>query len=169
MSRSDLSPEIAETVAYVALRRLQARYADIATRRAWSELSEIMLADCEVVVDTVDRQLRFSGPGEIGEFIGQQLEQFAFFEFVVINTVMEIDAEAGTAGARMYMHELRQGHDDGRRTDAYGVYHDRLERDQAGRWWFANRRYRSYSRTAVPEADTDQEVFPLPIIPLEDL
>jgi hypothetical protein len=166
---SDRDAEIAETVAYTALRRLQNRYADIVTRRAWPELAEIMTPDCEVVVDTMDRQLTVRGPAEAGEFIAAQLAQFSFFEFVVLNTVMNIDVAAGSAGARMYMHELRQGVADGRRTDAYGVYHDRLERDRSGRWWFANRRYRSYSRTAPPEAEFDQEVFDVPQIPLDEL
>ena len=115
-------PAEAETLAYIALRRLQNRYADIVTRRDYPELAEIISPACEVVVDTMDRQISFTGPGEIGEFIGRQLEQFSFFEFVILNTVMEIDVEGGSAAARMYMHELRQGEDDGRRTDAYGVY-----------------------------------------------
>jgi hypothetical protein len=161
--------EIAEMAAYVALRRLQSRYADIVTRRSWGELAEIMRRDCSVVVDTLDRQFTFVGPDETGDFIARQLEQFSFFEFVVLNTVMDIDVEAGRAGARMYMQEMRQAVSDGRRTDAYGVYHDRLERDAAGRWWFANRNYRSYSRTAEPGSSQDQEVFPLPEVPLRDV
>ena len=167
MAESEL--DLAETVAYVALRRLQSRYADIVTRREWTALAAIMLPDCEVVVDTMDRQFSFAGPQEIGGFIATQLEQFSFFEFVVLNTVMDIDVEAGSAGVRMYMHELRQGVDDGRRSDAYGVYHDRCERDADGRWWFAKRRYRSYSRTSPPGAVADQEVFEVPEIPLEEL
>ena len=169
MNTPTADSQIAETVAYTALRRLQNRYADVVTRRAWAELAEIMLPDCEVTVDTMDRQLSFVGPGEIGEFIAHQLEQFSFFEFVVLNTVMDIDVEAGSAAARMHMHELRQGVSDGRRTDAYGVYHDRFERDREGRWWFAGRRYRSYSRTSAPGSDVDQEVFSVPSIPLDEL
>lgn len=166
---TDTDTEIAETVAYTALRRLQNRYADIVTRRAWDELAEIMTPDCEVVVDTMDSQFTFADPRETGVFIARQLEQFSFFQFVVLNTVMKIDVANGSAGARMYMHEMRQGAGDGRRTDAYGVYHDRFERDRTGRWWFANRRYRSFSRTASAEAAFDQEVFAVPVISLDEL
>jgi hypothetical protein len=105
----------------------------------------------------------------MGDFIGRALGEFSFFEFVILNTVMDIDVAGGSAGARMYMHELRQGVEDGRRTDAYGVYHDRFQCDGSGRWWFANRRYRSYSRTADVDAEVDQEVFPVPFIPLDEL
>ena len=172
MSSADqISPDpvIAETVAYIALRRLQNRYADIVTRRAWPELHDIMRPDCTITVDLLDRSLDFDGPGPIGEFIGTQLEQFDFFEFVILNTVIDIDATAGTASARMYMQEARQNADDGRRSDTYGVYHDRFERDGDGRWWFARRRYRSYARTNPEGGGADLTVFDLPDIPLSEI
>ena len=103
--------ELDETVAYVTLRRLQNRYADIVTRRAWPELAEIMRPDCVITVDLVDRAINFDGPTAIGDFIATQIEQFDFFEFVILNTVMEIDAEAGRATARMYIQEARQSVD----------------------------------------------------------
>ena len=161
---------VSETIAYIALHRLQNRYADIVTRRAWNELHEIMRPDCVITINLVDRAIDFNGPQSIGEFIGEQLEQFDFFEFVILNTVMDIDPAAGVARARMYMQEARQNVDDGRRSDTYGVYHDRFDRDPDGRWWFARRRYQSYARTTTdPAADTELTVFTLPEIPLEDL
>jgi hypothetical protein len=160
--------EVAEMVAWVALRRLQSRYADIVTRRAWPELAGIMRPDCVITVDVVDRALEFHGPGAIGDFIGTQLEQFDFFEFVILNTVIDIDPTAGTATARMYMQEARQDVADGRRSDTYGVYHDRFARDADGRWWFARRRYRSYARTDTSaEAGRDLVVFDLPELDLD--
>lgn len=164
--------EIAETVAYTALRRLQNRYADIVTRRAWAEFHEIMRPDCVITVDLLDRAIDFHGPQAIGDFIGEQLEQFDFFEFVILNTVMEIDAAAGTAGARMYMQEARQFIANGTRADVFGVYHDRFDRDDDGRWWFARRRYRSYARTNVGdrvEGSADLTVFDVPVIPLAEI
>lgn len=164
--------EIHEATAYLQLRRLQNRYADIVTRRAWSELHEIMRADCRVTVDLIDHQIHFDGPAEIGGFIGDQLEQFDFFEFVILNTVMDIDADAGTAAARMYMQEARQNISDGKRSDTFGVYHDRFERDEDGTWWFARRRYQSYARTnggARADGDADLTVFSLPITALDQL
>ena len=146
------------------------QYADIVTRRAWSELHEIMRADCLVTVDIRDRgSLDFDGPQAIGGFIGAQLEQFDLFQFVVLNTVMDIDVDAGTATARMYMQEIRQNVGDGHRNDIYGVYHDRFDRDTDGRWWFARRRYSSWARTNPRGSATDMTVFDLPEIPLDEL
>ena len=116
-----------------------------------------------------DRRIEFGDPDEIGGFIGTQLEQFDFFEFVILNTVLEIDAAAGTAAARMYIQEARQNRSDGRRSDTFGVYHDSFDRDPDGRWWFRRRRYRSYARTDPTGADTDLTVFDLPAMDLGDL
>ena len=88
---------------------------------------------------------------------------------MILNTVIEIDHGAATAGARMYMQELRQNVDDGRRTNAFGVYHDHFERDPDGRWWFARRRYGSFSRTVAPGPEHEQVVFDLPVLALDQL
>jgi hypothetical protein len=160
---------VAETVEYVAVRRVQDTYADIVTRRAWSELHGIMKPGCLLTLDLGDRELAFEGPQAIGDFIGEQLEQFSFFEFVILNTVVEVDLDAGVARTRMFMQELRQNVDDGRRTNAFGVYHDRFEQDGGGRWWFARRRYSSFSRTVAQGPEHEQVVFPLPDITLAEL
>lgn len=163
---------LGETIAYTELRRLQNRYADIVTRRAWPELHEIMRADCVITVNLVDDEIHFHGPQEIGDFISDQLVQFDFFEFVILNTVMEIDAGAGAATARMYMQEARQTIHDGKRSDTFGVYHDRFERDADGVWWFARRRYQSYARTNGGDrahGTADLTVFELPEIALDEL
>ena len=165
----DDTDPLAETIAYVALQRLQSRYADAVTRRAWSELASLVRADCPIVVDVRHKKFELTGPSEYGEFIARQIERFSLFEFVLLNTVMRIDAEAGVAAARVYMQEIRQNVSDGCRTDAYGVYHDRLERDDQSRWWFARRHYRSFARTAEPRIEADYDVFDLPIIDLEDI
>jgi hypothetical protein len=160
---------LAETVEYVAVRRLQDRYADVVTRRAWDELHEIMRPTCTLELDLGDRTMGFDGPGAIGEFIGTELLRFSFFEFVILNTVVDVRLDDGTAASRMYMQELRQNVEDGRRTNAFGVYHDSFERDDDGRWWFARRRYASYSRTAVDGPEHEQVVFDLPVIALDAL
>ena len=160
---------MAEAVEYVALQRLQSRYADVVTRRAWDELADFVRPDCPIVVDVRHRQFELTGPAQYGDFIARQIERFSLFEFVLLNTVMRIDAERGVAAARVYMQEIRQNVSDGRRTDAYGVYHDRLERDGEGRWWFAKRHYRSLARTAEPRVATDYDVFDVPGIDLEDI
>ena len=159
---------LAEALDYLDITRIHARYADIVTRRAWAELHEIMLPTCSLRLDLGDEAKSFDGPGAIGDFIGDSLTQFSFFEFVILNSVVEIDVAAGTAGARMYMQELRQNVSDGRRTNAYGVYHDRFER-RDGKWWIADRRYGSFSRTIAPGPENEQVVFPLPVFDLRSL
>ena len=106
--------------------------------------------------------MSIDGPVAIGAFISEQLEQFSFFEFVILNSVVHIDDDGARAGARMYMQEARQNVTDGRRTDAFGVYHDRLERHD-GKWWLAKRIYGSYSRTIAARPEHEQVVFPLPV------
>jgi hypothetical protein len=144
-----------ETIDYVALRRLQASYADIVTRRAWPELARIFRPDAEVVIDKMDGQpLVLHGPQGVGDFISNAIAHFDFFEFVILNTVIDIDGDH--ASARMYMWELR--HDPvGGRSNAYGLYRDEHVRID-GRWWFAGRRYQSLART-LP---ADISVFPFP-------
>lgn len=164
-----IQDRMAEAVEYVALQRLQSRYADVVTRRAWDELAGMVRPDCPIVVDVRHRQFELTGPAQYGDFIARQIERFSLFEFVLLNTVMRIDAERGVAAARVYMQEIRQNVSDGRRTDAYGVYHDRLERDDEGRWWYAQRHYRSLARTAEPRVATDYDVFDVGGIDLDDI
>lgn len=163
------TPGLAEALAYVELHRLESRYADVVTRRAWGELADIVRDDCPIVVDVRHTKFELTGPTEYGEFIDGAIQRFSLFEFVLLNMVFRIDAERGVAAARVYMQEMRQNVSDGRRTDAYGVYHDRLERSDDSRWWFAWRHYRSFARTAEPRVDTDFAVFDLPVIPLEEI
>ena len=163
------APGLVVALAYLELHRLESRYADVVTRRAWDELAGFVRSDCLIMVDVRHTKFEFTGPTEYGEFIARQIERFSLFEFVLLNSVFEIDAEHGVAAARVYMQEVRQNVSDGRRTDAYGVYHDRLERGNDGRWWFARRHYRSFARTAEPRVATDFDVFDLPVIDLEDI
>ena len=159
---------LAEALDYLDIRRLQNRYADIVTRRTWDELHEIMRPGCTLELDLGDETKVFDGPQAIGDFIGDSLTQFSFFEFVILNTVIEVDVAGGVAGGRMYMQELRQNVSDGWRTNAYGVYHDRFERHD-GTWWLARRRYASFSRTIAPGPENEQVVFPLKPLDLRSL
>lgn len=158
----------AETVAWVALRRLQDRYADIVTRRAWPELGEVLRPACAITIALPDRTIDLSGPDGLAEFIAPTMAQFSFFQFVILNTVFDIEATAGTAAARMFMQEARQSAETGRRADTFGVYHDRFERDDGGRWWFASRHYRTVARTSA-DGDTDLTVFDLGTTPLDEI
>src|SRR3954470_5353379 len=80
-----------ETDDVVSLWRLQARYADIVTRRAWPELEAVFRSDTRVDVDTVTAPVRtFTGPAAFAEFVAGAVERFDHFEFVILNTVVEI-------------------------------------------------------------------------------
>ena len=157
---------VAETVYYIAVRRLQNTYADIVTRRAWAELPSIMDPGCTLSLDLGDRTRELRGPGEIAEFISGALERFSFFEFVVLNSVVDVNVPDRSATSRLYMTELRQNVSDGRRTNAFGVYHDAMSCED-GTWRFLRRHYASYSRTAIEGPENEQVVFDLPVIPLD--
>lgn len=157
---------LAETVAYVAIRRLQARYADILNCRAWADFAEIMPPTCDVVLEVFGQTMTFHGPDEVGAFLSSSIAAFDFFEFVILNTVIDIDAAAGTAGARMHIYEPRQMAADGQRFDGYGVYHDRFERDDDGRWWFAQRHYQDCTPTGVAGEYSALSISQIPIAEL---
>ena len=156
--------ELRDTVDHLAVARLTDGYADVVTRRAWPELADLFLPDCTLHLDTVTAPERdIEGPRAVGEFIGSAVERFSFFEFVVLNRRIELRAsgDPDRATARIFMCELRQDADGGRHTTAYGVYRDTYARVD-GRWWFADRRYRSLARTAAVDAEADLDVLPWP-------
>jgi hypothetical protein len=139
---------------FTAIQRLQASYADIVTRRAWGELNQIFLADVTLRLDKRDgTPLLLSTPEAIGDFIRTSIEQFDFFEFVILNSVVDLDSpDPRRATARMYMAELRHSRDSGRRTNAFGLYRDTFVK-QGDEWWFETRSYRSAARTGARELD----------------
>jgi hypothetical protein len=148
-----MSPD--EAVAVVALQRLHAAYADTCSRRAFGELAEQFLPDAAVIVDRRSIEpVRLVGPQALGAFIDTNLAPFSFFEFVVLNSHFVLDGDSATG--RMWMQELRQDERTGRWTVIYGVYSDRYRRVD-GRWWFAERVYRTLARTSP-----DFDVFPVP-------
>jgi hypothetical protein len=151
-----------EALEYLAVRRLQDAYADVVNRRAWAEFAELFCADAVVRVDKRDGEaIEIAGPAALGTFIGGAIEQYDFFEFVILNSrvFLDPDGDPDRATARVYMNELRHGRDSGRWSVAYGVYHDVYRRD-TGRWWFARRDYHSLARTSP-----DFDVFPHPSVP----
>ena len=146
-----------ETADYVAIVRLQRAYADAVDRRDWPALHDLFTPDAVVSLDLVTRPPReIVGPGALGEFIGPAIERFAFFEFVILNTHVELwpDGDPDAATARVFMCELRQEAGASVRDDAFGLYRDTYRRID-GRWRIAGRRYRSMGR--FPGGD----VFPL--------
>ena len=107
--------------------------------------------------------LVLTGGVEVGAFIGNAIEQFEFFEFVILNAHIAfpegVAEDTGLAVSRLFMSEVRQDRDTGRWTTVYGLYHDRYVL-RSDRWWFAERRYHSLARRA-----RDLDTFPLPADP----
>jgi SnoaL-like domain len=133
------------TSAVVAVQRLQAAYGDAVTRRAWAEVAALFEPDAVVHIDVRTREpFTLAGPDAVVAFIERSLEAFAFFEFAILNAVVDLtSAEAATG--RVYICELR--HDvAGEWTQAYGLYRDEYVR-RAGDWRIAGRRYTSLART----------------------
>jgi len=146
-------PAATDTDDVVALWRLQSRYADIVTRRAWPALHEVFRPDTAVHIDTVTAPPRtVVGPDAFADFVATAMARFDHFTFVILNTVVDLDPpeRAGEqvtgAGGRIFMCEVRHDGASDSWQNAHGVYQDRYVRLD-GRWWIAARRYRSMART----------------------
>lgn len=136
---SELTDEV------VALWRLQARYADVISRRAFAELADLFRSDAVIDIDTVTRpERRIVGPADLGAFVGSAIERYDHFTFVILNTVVDVDGDEATG--RIFMCEVRHERAGDSWQNAHGVYQDRYVRVD-GRWWIAARRYRSMART----------------------
>jgi hypothetical protein len=154
-----------ETIDYIAIRRLQCAYADCVNRRAWKEFDQLFVEDASITIDTKTiAPMHFVGPTAIGDFIRDAIDGFDLFEFVILNTVVDlapvetIDSESRTATARIYMCEIRHDRMHGQATTAYGLYQDSYVRT-GGRWQIAARLYQSLARTAP-----DLTILPLPTL-----
>lgn len=157
----------------VALGRLNSAYADVITRRAFDELRDLMLPGCSVRLDLVSAPERvLEGPDGLTEMLLEAMKRFDHFTFVIRNSVVDIEGDA--AMGRMFISEIRHNTASGRWEETHGVYEDDYVRTD-GRWWFAERHYRSLARTGsggvvlglpdqfreinlVPHADTSGSV-----------
>jgi hypothetical protein len=139
-----------DTADVVALWRLQSTYADTVTRRAWSELASVFTPDVTIEVDTVTAAaLHLEGPEGFAAFVGPATDRFDHFEFVILNTVVEVTS-ADAARGRIFMCEIRREADSGEWSTAYGLYQDDYRRAD-GQWWISARKYRSLARTGANE------------------
>lgn len=146
-----------QLIEQLAIGRLQSAYADVINRRAWDELEPLFEPDAPIRIDPVTRDaIELEGAAALGEFVGGAVERFAFFEFVILNSHVELPTAAAPdeAAARIFMCEIRRDVGTLEWSVAYGVYHDRYRRS-SGSWRFARRDYQSLTRTGG-------EVFPFP-------
>ena len=151
-----------ETEDRVALQDVLSTYADVINRRAWDELDDLFVPDCEIVIDTRRGDpLTMIGGGALGEFVGSAIERFDFFQFVILSARLWVDG-GDEARGRLYMREVRHDRTTREQSQAFGVYHDRFRRDR-GRWRFAARQYHSLARTSV-DGSTGLDVFEFPAL-----
>lgn len=120
------------------LERLQRRYGDTVSCRAWGELPGLFAPDCTLSLALARGDEQVEGADAIVEFVSRAVDAFDTFVFEVMNAVVDDD---GTG--RMWIHELRWR--DGDHTHAHGLYEDTFTRGPDGLWRFATRRYASIS------------------------
>jgi hypothetical protein len=158
MSREALQ----ETLDWVAIRRLHARYADAVNRRAWSDLDALFLPDAVVRIELPRQEpIEAVGPQALGAFIERAVERFEWFQFVVLEAVIEWPSgtDDDEAVGRIYMVELRLDAKTGQETRAFGLYQDRYRRTDDG-WRFAARRFQ-------PTVWSGRDLSTLPLPELE--
>jgi len=146
-----------DILAELAIARLQRAYADTATRKAWSELAALVTADCRFLFETSSGDvIEVVGGEAFGAFAAKTADRFAFWEYVPLNFVVEIDP-AGTARGRTYSFEIDKDGDTGEIVTSYGLYHDDYARVD-GTWLWTCRRYQTLARRKGNDA---MESFPL--------
>ena len=141
------------------IRDLQSRYADICSRQAFNELVDLISSDAKITLDLRGSELSFTGPVEIGDFIAESLTAFDFFQFVIRNTIIDIDDSGGSASGRLWMSEMRRVKDTGFWSTIFGVYHDQYVKT-GGKWMIAGRQYHSLARLSHGLESCDVFAFP---------
>ncbi len=152
--------EMEAVIDHTAIDRLQRAYADGVTMRDWDAVRGLFLPEATISLDLVTRPaIELQGPDALVGFVSGALDRFAFFQFVILNSHIELAAtDPQVAKARIHMCELRQDHGARKRNDSYGLYRDTYRKTDAegyGGWRFATRWYRSLARYPAGE------VFPL--------
>jgi hypothetical protein len=146
-----------DLAADLAIGRLQRAYADISTRKAWSEFAALVTPDARFSFDTrAGNVIEVVGAAAFVEFGAQATDRFSFYEYVPLNFVVQVDP-GDTARGRAYQFEIGQDRDTGEITTYYGMYHDDYARVD-GAWRFARRHYQTLARQVGGSA---LESFPL--------
>ena len=134
-----------ETLAYLAIVRLQHAYADIATRRAWPEIVSLAVPDARFSFDTrAGRVIEVVGAAAFGEFGAKSVGRFTFYQYLPLNAVVTLSG-AGAASGRAYCLEVGEDRESGQWINFYGLYHDDYVQVD-GAWRFARRQYQTLGR-----------------------
>jgi hypothetical protein len=131
---------------YVAIRRLQAAYADIVSRRAYAELENIFLPDTVVVMgpgEHAEKPRQVTGPESFGKFVDAYIGHLEFFQFVVLNAVVDlaVDGDPNRATGRVHICELWKD-PRGRSSAFFGLYLDDYTKI-ADSWWYGRRTFKA--------------------------
>jgi SnoaL-like domain len=150
-----------DSAIYLAIVRLQHAYADIATRRAWSEIARLAIPGARFSFDVRSGPvIEVVGAEAFGAFGARSIESFSFYEYIPLNTVVTVDGE-GAARARSYSLEVGEDRETRAWINFYGLYHDDYVRFD-GAWRFARRQYQTLAR----RIGGGLEAFPLRDRPL---
>jgi hypothetical protein len=140
-----------DDLAYLSITRLLGAYADIATRKAWSEFAPLAAPDARFTFDTKNGVFEVVGAEKFCEFGAQSLEGFTFYEYIPLNHVMKVDSPT-TARGRVYSFEVGEDRETGNWVTFYGLYHDDYVHLD-GAWRFATRHYQALARRANEHLD----------------
>jgi hypothetical protein len=149
-----------DDLVYLAINRLLGAYADIATRKAWTEFAPLAAPDASFTFDTKNGIFEVVGAEAFGEFGAQSLAGFTFYEYIPLNVVVKVDSP-DTARGRVYSFEVGEEAETGSWLTYYGLYHD----DYVfldGAWRFARRHYQALAR----RTNDDLDAFPMKDRPL---
>jgi hypothetical protein len=134
-----------DAAAYLAIMRLHAAYADVATRRAWPEIASLAIPDARFSFDIRSgRVIEVIGAAALGEFGARSTARFSFYQYVPLNSVVTIGS-TGTARGRSYSLEVGEERDTREWVNFYGLYHDDYVLSD-GNWRFARRQYQTLAR-----------------------
>jgi hypothetical protein len=140
-----------DDLAYLAITRLLGAYADIATRKAWSEFPPLAAPDARFTFDTKGGLVEVVGAEAFGEFGAKSLESFTFYEYIPLNVVVKADSESTPRG-RVYSFEVGEDRESGAWLTFYGLYHDEYVHLD-GAWRFASRHYQALARRTNDHLD----------------
>lgn len=129
-----------EALLHLTAVRLQHAYADLATRKAWSELAALTTPDARFSFDLRSGPpIEMVGPEAVGVFGARAVAPFSHYQYIPLNTVVRLAAE-GTATGRAYAVELAEVRSSGDWLEVYGLYHDEYALLDDG-WRFSQRRF----------------------------